>query len=179
LNLAFQTGFFQSSELVINVLIDGSGVDSTVVVYAVNAALGSAAALCQLGSESCGVIAGLQLQVSLPERNLFAQTCDVALHIVAKATNAVANVGKTVIDLTKVLTEQNVLLGSSSSILAEFAVAITTTPAAAHEAKEQQNQHQPRNAIATETSVATGQSGNIGRGHHARIFHCHEKFHLS
>nr|DAN57120.1 MAG TPA: hypothetical protein [Caudoviricetes sp.] len=175
LNLALEASLFQSCELVINVLVDGGGVDSTVVVYAVNPALGSAAALRQLGSERRGVIAGLQLQVSLTERNLFAQRSNVALHIVAKATNTVADVSQTVIDLTKVLTEQNVLLGSRSCVLAEFAVVVTATPAAAHEAKEQQNQHQPRNAIATETSVTTGKSGNIGRGHHARIFHCHEK----
>ena len=74
-------------------------------VYAVNGSLGVAASLRHLALDAVAGLHDGHVGAILRQSHLLAQLTDVALHLVTKIADAVADVGQTVVDLAELLAE--------------------------------------------------------------------------
>lgn len=75
----------------------------------------------------CGVGSGLR------QSHFLAELADVALHIIPEIADAVSDVGQPVVDLSKLLAEQDFLLAGSCGVLTEIALPVEAVPAARSE----------------------------------------------
>ena len=111
-------------------------------VYAVNRPLGFAAALRHLALDAVAGLHDGHVGAVLRQSHLLAELANVALHLVAKIADAVSDVGQAVVDLSKLLAKQNLLLAGGGGILPELTL---TIPAISAKAEMNRNRTTIRN----------------------------------
>mgnify|MGYP006877575953 CR=1 FL=1 len=132
--------------------------------------LGGAAALGKLGLDAIGALHDGHVGAILGQGHLLAQLSDVALHLVAEVTDAVADVGEAVVDQAKLLTEKDLLLRCGRGVLAELALAVAPAVVPEAEHKEEENDNQkPAGTPAVLIVCAASNSGDIAEGHGIQI----------
>lgn len=129
-----------------------------------------AAALCELALD---VVAGLEdggVGTSLCQSNFLAELADVALHLIAEITDAVADVGQAVVDLAEMLAIEDLLLACSGGVLAELALTVAPQATAAHKDEQEEDDDPPRAALSPAAIViVASDGGDVAKTHIVHI----------
>ena len=144
-------------------------------VYAVNRPLGFAAALRHLALDAVAGLHDGHVGAVLRQSHLLAELANVALHLVAKIADAVSDVGQAVVDLSKLLAKQNLLLAGGGGILPELTLTIPAISAKAEHEQEQNHDKEPARTPAVLVIRSPCHSGDIAKGH--TVLHVGNSFH--
>lgn len=125
-----------------------------------------AAALCELALDAVSGLEDGGVGTSLCQSNFLAELADVALHLIAEITDAVADVGQAVVELAELLAIEDFLLACRSGILTVLALTVAPQATAAHKDEQEEDDDPPRAALSPAVViVATGHGSDIAQRH--------------